>query len=294
MTITVPLALAREQLPTAVTALGVALRSISPLTRPRRVPDSPTPLALRRSAPSSRLVDHYAAWSGAPPERYRDTLPPHFCSHWAFALLARLAGQAPCNLAAVLNQGLRMQFRSALPRGTALSLRGQLQGVVDDGRRVRIHTQVVAGWAEQPEAVIIDNYTVVPLRSGSGKAATTPRAEPDWETIGQWSATADDGLNFALLTGDFNPIHTLWPLARRTKFRGCILHGFGSVARTMETLRNAGHDIADIDLRFIKPLALPSDGLEVQVAAPDADGRRAFRLCNRDGAVHLAGRFIDC
>ncbi|HSW13964.1 MAG TPA: MaoC/PaaZ C-terminal domain-containing protein, partial [Solimonas sp.] len=213
-------------------------------------------------------------------------------SHWAFALLARLAGQAPYNLASILNQGLRLQFRAPLPRDTALQLRGQLQEVVNDGRRIRIHTRVVAGWAQQPEAVIIDNYAAVPLRGAADKTAAAARAEPTFETVGQWSATADDGLNFALLTGDFNPIHTLWPLARRTKFRGCILHGFGSVARTMETLRNAGHDIADIDLRFIKPLSLPNAGLEVQVAAPDSDGRRAFRLRSRAGAVHLAGSFV--
>jgi acyl dehydratase len=289
MTITVPLTLAREQIPTIVTSFGVALRSMSPLTRPRRVPESPQAIEVGFSAPSRRLVDNYIAWSGAPEARYHDTLPPHFCSHWAFGLLARLGGQAPYNLASILNQGLRLQINAPIPRDTDLKLRGQLKSVNDDGQRIRIHSQVIAGWNEQPEAIIIDNYSAVPKRSAN-KKTPMPRVEPLYTTVGEWSVEADDGINFALLTGDFNPIHTVWPLARRTRYRGCILHGFGTTARTWETLRNAGYEFTDIDLRFIKPLPLPSSGLEVQVA-PAAEGRQAFRLRSRDGSVHLAGSF---
>ncbi|WP_162932209.1 MaoC/PaaZ C-terminal domain-containing protein [Solimonas sp. K1W22B-7] len=291
MSLTTSLTLAREQIPTLVTSFGVALRSMSPLTRPRRVPETPQPIVTRFAAPSDRLVDAYAAWAGAPPERYRDVLPPHFCSHWAFAMLARVGGQAPYDVTSILNQGLRLQLKAALPRGAALQLRGQLQDVSEDAQRVRIHSRVIAGWAQQPEAVIVDSYAAIPKRAAA-KAKAAAREEPAFETVGHWSVAADDGLNFALVTGDFNPIHTFWPLARRTKFRGCILHGFGSVARTWEVLADAGHDIADIDLRFVKPLPLPNEGLQVQVAAPDAEGRRAFRLLARDGSVHLAGSFL--
>lgn len=292
MTITVPLTLAREQIPTILTSFGVGLRSISPLIRPKRVPN-PTPVLTQTlAAPSARLVEQYAAWCGAPPERYRDILPPHFCSHWAFAMLARLGGQAPYNVASILNQGLRLQIKSPLPRGVPLVLRGQLLSVTDDGKRILIHSQVIAGTAAQPEAMIVDSYSAVPKRDRSGKTTVEARKEPAYKTVGQWSVDADDGLNFALLTGDFNPIHTLWPVARRSRFRGCILHGFGSVARTYEVLRNAGRDIADIDLRWIKPLTLPNQGLEVQVSSrADAEGSRAFRLQGGDGSTYLAGRF---
>lgn len=286
----VPLSLAREQIPTLVTSFGVALRSMSPLTRPSRLPENPRVLTARFAAPSQRLVDHYAAWSGAPPARYRDSLPPHFCSHWAFSMLARVGGQAPYNVTEILNQGLRLQLKAPLPRGEDLLLRGHLEDISEDAQRVRIHTRIVAGWAQQPEAVIVDSYATIPKR-GTAKAKPAARVEPEYETIGEWSVGADDGLKFGLLTGDFNPIHTFWPLARRSKFRGCILHGFGMVARTWEKLADAGQEIADIDLRFIRPLPLPREGLQVQLAAPDADGRRTFRLQGRDGSTHLAGSF---
>ncbi|PPE74229.1 hypothetical protein C3942_09375 [Solimonas fluminis] len=290
MSIDLPLSLVREQIPTLVTSFGVALRSMSPLTRPRRLPETPRTLTERVAAPSQRLVDHYAAWSGAPPARYRDTLPPHFCSHWAFGMLARVGGQAPYNVTEILNQGLRLQLRAPLPRGEDLLLRGHLEEVSEDEQRVRIHTRIVAGWSQQHDAVIVDSYASIPKR-GAAKAKPAARVEPEYRTVGEWSVDADDGLRFGLLTGDFNPIHTFWPLARRSKFRGCILHGFGMVARSWEVLADAEQEISDIDLRFIRPLPLPSAGLQVQLAAPDAQGRRAFRLRNRDGGLHLAGSF---
>jgi acyl dehydratase len=292
MSITVPIALAREQIPTIVTSFGVALKSISSLTRSRGVPDPAPVLAQTLRAPSARLVDHYAEWSGAPRARYRDTLPPHFCSHWAFAMLARLGGQVPYNLASILNQGLHLQVKAPLPRDVSLQLRGQLKSVTKDERRVRIHTQVITGTDTQPEALILDSYSAVPQRGAKGKdpGSAKPQPELQYETVGFWSVSAEDGINFALLTGDFNPLHTVPQFGRRTRFRGCILHGFGSIARTYEAILNGGFEIADLDARWIKPLPLPSDGLEVQVAASDA-GRRAFRLRGRDGSVHLAGTF---
>ena len=286
----VPLSLAREQIPTLLTSFGVALRSMSPLTRPSRLPETPRVLTARFAAPSQRLVDHYAAWSGAPPARYRDHLPPHFCSHWTFGMLARVGGQAPYNVTEILNQGLRLQLKAPLPRGEDLLLRGHLEDVSEDEQRVRIHTRIVAGWSQQPDAVTVDSYATIPKR-GAAKAKPAARVEPEYETVGEWSVGADDGLKFGLLTGDFNPIHTFWPLARRSKFRGCILHGFGMVARTWEKLADAEQEIADIDLRFIRPLPLPRDGLQVQLATPDTEGRRAFRLQGRDGSTHLAGSF---
>lgn len=289
----VPPVLLREQWETALVSFGVAARSMNPVTRPRRLPETPRVLHETRKPPSDLLVDHYARWAGAPPARYRDSLPPHFCSHWAFAMLARVGGQAPYDVTSILNQGLRLQCRAQLPRGTALQLRGHLEDVSEDAHRVRIHTRIVAGTAQLSEALILDSYAAIPKRGAARKRASGPRDEPVFTTVGTWSAGADEGLDFGLLTGDFNPIHTCWPLARRTRFRGCILHGFGSVARTWEKLVDAGCNIRDIDLRFIKPLPLPAQDLEVQLAEADVEGRRAFRLRGRDGAIHLAGSFTS-
>ena len=125
------------------------------------------------------------------------------------------------------------------------------------------------------------------------EGAAAPRTEPDWETVGEWQATEADGRKFFFLTGDFNPIHTLPVFARRTAFKGCIMHGYGAFAQVFEAVRNAGHAVADIDVRFVRPLPLPSPVVRIQVAREaSADGRRALRLVDDTGAVYQAGSFL--
>jgi acyl dehydratase len=124
------------------------------------------------------------------------------------------------------------------------------------------------------------------------RAAKTVQArpqEPHWNTIGTWQADARDGLRFALLTGDFNPIHWCGPLARRSLLRGLVLHGFGSFVRSYELLKQQGIAFSEIDVRFVKPVPLPCSMLAVQIAAADHEGRRLIRLAGTGDAVHLAG-----
>jgi acyl dehydratase len=138
----------------------------------------------------------------------------------------------------------------------------------------------------------LDAYAAVVLKRRPG-GASGPRDDVAFETIGRWQPGADEGRKFFYLTGDFNPIHT-WPaLARRTRFRGCIMHGFGGFAQAFEAIRNAGHDIADIDVKFVRPLPLPGPEVLIQIAATaDASGRRALRLADASGNVYHAGSFL--
>ena len=46
-------------------------------------------------------------------------------------------------------------------------------------------------------------------------------------------------LDFAKLTGDFNPIHWVPAYARASGFRSCILHGFATMSYAMEAIRSA-------------------------------------------------------
>ncbi len=101
----------------------------------------------------------------------------------------------------------------------------------------------------------------------------------------------DAGLDFAKLTGDFNPIHWLKPYARAAGFRTVILHGFSTVARAIEALNRARfsgdpYRLQSIDVRLSRPLVLPARvGVYVsgdQIWVGDAPG----------GGVYLEGRFV--
>ena len=107
----------------------------------------------------------------------------------------------------------------------------------------------------------------------------------DAREIAFFKLRPDAGLDFAKLTGDFNPVHWVPRWARAFGFRNVILHGFGTMARAIEALNRglfAGdvNALAEIDVRFTRPLVLPARvGVYVrdnQVWVGDAPGGPAY------------------
>jgi len=264
-------------------------------------PDAPSvqthtaaPLQRRIAAPPAQLVEHYIRWCGAA-GRYDGQLPPHMVSQWSLPLVSELLMQLPYRLTGIINQGVSMTVHGPLPRDTPLMLGASVEQVAHADGWARIIVMVVTGTAQQTRLVETRLHMRVRL-PGARSARNTPARPPDpaWQTAGTWRADASDGLRFSLLTGDFNPIHWCGPLARRSIFGGKVLHGYGSLARSYETL--APGSFRELDVRFLRPVTLPGQPLLVQLAPQadaDADGWRALRLAGGDGehlAIHLAGR----
>lgn len=279
-----------EQTATISAFLLGAVRSLLPA---RKTGERAT-LVKRQAPPSALLLDTYMAWSGADPSRYADAIPPHMVSaRIALPLVSALTAQSPYPLLSVLNQGVRLQVHHPLPAGETLYLRGRLLDASDDGYRARIHSRVEVGTASVPNAISVDALAAVMLRKRPESGRESERTEPDYATIGAWQAAADEGVKFFYMTGDFNPIHTLPAFAKHTRFKGCIMHGYGAFAQVFEAVQRTGVTIRDIDIRFIKPLPLPSPRLLVQAArTPDADGRYAVRLTDTDNNLYQVGSYL--
>ncbi len=86
----------------------------------------------------------------------------------------------------------------------------------------------------------------------------------------------------ALLTGDVNPVHWLRPYARAAGFKSTILHGFSTLARSVESLHRArfAGDIdrlASIEVRFTRPLVLPAR-VRLFVSRPPEDAPDAWGI----------------
>jgi acyl dehydratase len=245
----------------------------------------PPPDALVR-----RYVDWACAWSGAA-SRYDAELPPHMLSQWSLPLVGELLLRLPYRLTAVINQGASLQVHGPLPRDALLIVGASIEQVEQTAGRTRVTVAITTGTEQQPRLVEAKLHMSF-LQPGprATKAAQERPPEPPWRTAGLWQADADDGLRFALMTGDFNPIHWCGPLARRSVFGGKVLHGFGSLVRSYEALEP--DSFREIDVRFVRPVPLPSAMLSVQVAQDnaDADGWRAVRLAGAGDTVHLAGR----
>lgn len=288
MTNPVPLAYARHQLPIIVGMFGYGLRSAVPFLRPRENPTRFEPYEFEVAPMPDELVNRYLVWCGADPARYPGILPPHLVSRWGMTAFARLTGQTRFPLLGVLNQGARIEEVHPLPRGESFRVRAVTIAIDEEPNRYRIHNRVVAGTRAHPESIVVDSIAAVPRGGRPKSAAAASRVEPEFRTIARWDAPPRTGLDFALLTGDFNPIHWFSPIADRTGFRGTIMHGFGTLARAYEGIRNEGTTITAIDARFVRPLPFPHRGVDVQVAV-DPASPRAFRVRGGDGTVYLAG-----
>ena len=251
------------------------------------------------------LIRDYIRHIGGDPSAYRGIVPAHLFPQWGFPLATRTLEGLPYPLLKVMNGGCRMRVNSQLPLGKKLQVTARLESIDDDGRRVVLQQHVVTGTQEQPEAVVADFFAIVPLPKKLDKAAASngqgsssgqgsgnghakkdkPRVPSNAREIGYWKLPANAGLDFAKLTGDFNPIHWIPAYAKASGFRNVILHGFSTMARTVEGLNRglfAGSikNLTELDVRFTRPLVLPARvGLYVldnSVFVGDAPGGPAY------------------
>jgi len=245
------------------------------------------------------LLRDYVRHTGGDPSAYKGIVPPHLFPQWGFPLTARTLEGLPYPLVRVLNGGCRLQMNAPLPSDQPLEVRARLEDVDDNGRRAVIHQRIVTGTIEVPDAVVADLYAIVPLGSGKNgngngapKEAKKPgvRVPEGAEELQRWRIGTQAGLDFAKLTGDFNPVHWVRPYARAFGFRSTILHGFATMARAIEGLQRtmfsgSVHALRVVDVKFTKPLVLPAKvGLYV-------DGDQLFVGDAPGGPAYLAGTF---
>ncbi len=285
-----------EQGPVISTLASVAASAIRQRlgwAGPGHTPELPGPEVTTTVAPRSpELLRAYIRHVGGDPGSYRGQVPAHFFPQWGFPLASRTLQGLPYPLFRVLNGGCRLEINAPLPAGEALHARARLEDIDDNGRRAVIHQRVATGTSAHPEAVVGHLYAVIPLGDKGEPAEKKPaapreraRVPQDAEELQRWRLRPDAGLDFAKLTGDFNPVHWVGPYARAFGFRNTILHGFSTMARAMEGLQRtlfAGsvRAIRVLDVKFTKPLVLPAKvGLYVRGSSlwvGDAPGGPAY------------------
>ena len=273
----VPLRFVWHQAPVLAGLARGALAAV----RGRRTPaEVPGPWIERRIDPlPSDLVEAYVRHVGGEPSTYRGQIPPHLFPQWVFPLQAQALAAVSYPMHKGLNGGARMIIRGPLPRGEKLSVRTRLDEVDDDGRRAVLRLVAFTGTRSEPELLESHLNVFIPLRErdpAEKKTRDRPRVPAGAQELGRLRLPRDAGLDFAKLTGDFNPVHWVPSWARAMGFPNVILHGFSTYARTFETVaraRFAGavERIHLFDARFTRPLVLPAepgvfaDGQEVAV-----------------------------
>ena len=215
-------------------------------------------------ARSAALVRDYVRHVGGDPGAYRDTVPVHLFPQWGFPLMVRALRGVPYDLRRALNGGCRIEVRRPLPADEPLQVSSRVESIDDNGSRAVIRTRITTGTASAPEAMSAWMYAIVPLAKGSGGKRERPHVPEDAHEIGWWRLRPAHAVDFAVLTGDINPVHWIPAAARAAGFRNTILHGFSTLARAVEGLnrnRFAGDPsrLAAIDVKFVRPLVLPAE-----------------------------------
>lgn len=265
----VPLSTFVHQGPVVRSLLGVGWRAAT-TKPPAALPALPPPAVTETvQARPSQLVGAYLRWLGSSARRYRGQVPPHLFPQWGFPLMTEAMGDLPYPMTKVLNQGCRVTLHRPLPAGEPLALKARLEDVREEPRKARVHTRLTTGTASAPEAVVADVFAVVPLpakdNEGRKRGGRPPRPGIPLHAkeLDRRRFKADAGRDFALLTGDINPIHWIRPAARAAGFKNTILHGFATLGWAWEGLvthRLSGDPdrVGGVEVRFVRPLVLPA------------------------------------
>ena len=238
-------------------------------------------------APPKQLVNAYLSWCNAS-DHYQDCLPPHMVSQWGLPLIAELLFQTPYALTRVLNQGVTLDIHGELPRDQPLLCHAFVNSIADEAHRTRISVTVQTGTAQVPNLVEVTLHMVfINTRTSKTGSRDSGTEAHDWTVRGIWRASEHDGLLFSLITGDFNPIHWSTLAGKLSALHNKILQGFGTFARTFEQLDSKR--VARIEVRFLRPVPLPSAPLYVEQSATPVDKTVQVRVRGADHTLHLVG-----
>lgn len=224
----------------------------------------------------TKMVEAYIRHTGGDVADYRNEVPPHLFPQWALPLSMQTLAEIPYPLMRIVNGGCRMEVHESLHANTPLDVSAQLLNIDDNGRRAVMHTKIITGTNAAPQAVVAHFYWIISLPQTSrdkhetrkdpappAAQAANKRVPEGARELDRWYLPARSGLDFARLTGDFNPIHWVPPHARAFGFKNVILHGFDAQARVFETLTRelikSDERIAVLDVRFTRPLTLPAE-----------------------------------
>ncbi|MBW2463058.1 MAG: hypothetical protein JRH11_15520, partial [Deltaproteobacteria bacterium] len=161
---------------------------------------------------SPKLIASFVRHVGGDPASYRRIVPAHLFPQWGFALAPRVLTGLPYPLAKALNGGCRVEVHHPLPQGQPLHVRARLESIDDDGRRAVIQTRIITGTSAQPDCIVADLFAIVPLAKKDKKDKTSkgikkerPRVPTHARELSRYRLGTKAGLDFAKLTGDFNP-----------------------------------------------------------------------------------------
>lgn len=276
----------RYQLP-SLKAMGKVIRKSLLQGQDGKIPQLPSSDIQETLPPRPKgLVHQYIHYVGGDPKIYQGLIPFHMFPQWSVPILAKNMLNLPYDFTKILNAGCRIQVNGPLRLEEPLTLTARLEEVDDNGERAILTSRLITETPTSPNALVTYQTQIVPLAKKSKKEKKEPARVPhEAKLLDVQKLKKTAGLEFALLTGDFNPLHWLPLWAKASGFRSPILHGYASMARTLEVvlqkhLHGQIDQFRDIDIRFTYPLPIPGKAgvyvFEDKFYLGSANGGRAY------------------
>lgn len=262
---------------------------------------SATPLGGRADGlPDEELVvrdvevdrDHLADYDRVCGFRLRDQLPPTYPHIVAFPLAVELMARRdfPFAMPGLVHVGNRITQLRPIHASEPLTVQVSLRDLRPHpkGKQFDAVTQVTVG----EERVWSEASTYLRRGGGGDESAEEPGpgrslpAESSYSAI--WRVPSDIGRRYASVSGDRNPIHLSQLTARPFGQPSSIAHGMWTKARALAAFEGALPEEYTVDVRFRKPIRLPSK--VAFTSHREKDGGWLFSLDSPDGEhPHLLG-----
>jgi hypothetical protein len=222
----------------------------------------------------------------------RDQLPPTYAHMLAFPLHMAVMSDGSFPFGAVglvhIENSITQERPIGIDEEMTIRVRPTKLERHPKGKTFSLETEVLIGGG------VVWRSTSTMLRRG-GSGGDAPKAGKNFEPLpadtpasAEWKLDGGLGRRYAGVSGDRNPIHMHSLTAKPLGFPGAIAHGMWTKARALAQLENRLPDSFECEVRFRKPIPLPS---RVEFASGDEEGEGIlFAVRNaRKGTPHLDG-----
>jgi hypothetical protein len=226
----------------------------------------------------------------------RDHLPPTYPHVLAFPLHMAVMAEGSFPFGAVglvhIENQIVQHRRIGLDEELTIKVKPTKLEDHPKGRTFSLQTKVKAGnriaW-ESTSTMLRRGATKQPADGTQSKPIDhfESRRPRDEGASAEWRLGGDLGRRYAAVSGDRNPIHMHAWTAKPLGFPRAIAHGMWTKARCLAALESRLPDAFQVDVRFRKPILLPS---RVEFASTSEGDEIAFAVRDaKRGTPHLDG-----
>jgi acyl dehydratase len=236
-------------------------------------------------------ADQVAAYNRVCGFDLRDHLPPTFPHVLAFPLQMAVMAEGSFPFGAVglvhVENRIVQHRRIGLDEELTIKVKPTKLEEHPKGRTFSLVTKVKSG-----NRIVWESTSTMLRRGPTKKPADGTQSEhmdrsESHRPGSEWRLGGDLGRRYAAVSGDRNPIHMHAWTAKPLGFPRAIAHGMWTKARCLAALESRLPDAFQVDVRFRKPILLPST---VEFASTSQGDEIAFAVRDaKRGTPHLDG-----